>query len=127
MSRVNIDTKVSPVPHQVRIAYMMLDDASAKNQHPSFRSIHRLVVDRPDVRRNVQYEASLLTITVEVDHVPYAAIGERRAIDWYVVLSFESWAYVNGTRERQIGPKGNSGTHLVGPVVDRLWVVYLLA
>mmetsp|Transcript_6593 Transcript_6593/g.14353 ORF Transcript_6593/g.14353 Transcript_6593/m.14353 type:complete len:419 (-) Transcript_6593:4-1260(-) len=83
--RVDVHGKVSPVPHQVGVARVVLRQPSPDDDLAGRVAPHGQVVDPPNVPRDVEDEAGTL-VRVEVDHVPDAPVREGRAEYRDVVL-----------------------------------------
>jgi len=100
LGRVNVDGKVGAVAHEVCVRRMMLDESAAEDDHARLLGVEGNVVDSSNVADNV-HDKARVAVRVEVKHVAQRAVRDRRAVHGDVVL--------------------------VRPVVDRVWMVDLLA
>lgn len=102
LGRIDVDGALGTVAHEVGVGDVVLDDATAQDDHAGALGAHGDGVDAADVLNDVDLELAGRGLEgVEVEHVAEAAVGEGRAEDGDVVL--------------------------VGPVVDRGGVVNILA
>jgi len=82
---VDEDREVGSVAHQISIANMMLDDATAENNHAAFLGFEGRVVKQSDILSNIDNKA-VLSPRLEVDDVSEGAICEGGAEDGNIVL-----------------------------------------
>jgi hypothetical protein len=71
--------------HQIRIRNVMLNHPTTQNNHSRLPRKNSFVVDRSNVRRNVNDQA-WITEGVEIYHVTQGTVGDGWAVDGNVVL-----------------------------------------
>lgn len=102
LCRVDVHGALGSISHQTRVGNMMLDETATENDHACSLGPYRDGVDATDILDDVDAQLARGGLEgVEIEHIAQAPISEGRAEDGDVVL--------------------------VSPVVNRAWVVNLLA
>lgn len=126
LSGIDEDTIIGSISHEVGVAYVVLDDSTAKDDHSGLLGIHRLVVQRANICRqtyaperlgprmgerqgnrtlNDIHDEALVLIGMEIDHIPYRAVRQGGTEHGNIVLYHNKKKKEQRTAQERKGKK----------------------